>query len=186
MTNRPTALKHWRFRRVLGAPRRWASRRGFGIHSPFAFDFVRRVIASHCHYYCYDRLARLAKVSTLSAPTLRLLFRLALFFRPQTFAVAGAEARVIARAVAEGSPTALDAGNGGADMLIVSGPVSELQLRQTIEREGVIVVLDLRNNRRAMDTVWRMSRHGMLFRGSTKAVFVAHAHLPHQAFSVWI
>ena len=180
----PPALRNWKFRRVLGAPRRWARRRGFGIHSPFAFDFVRRVIASPCRYYCYDRLGRLARQSEMSGRTLRLLFRLALFFRPARYAVAGPAPSGLQEAIAEGFPRA-ESGLP-ADMLIVNGQADEAALLATIRRRGTIVILNLRDNTEILDTLWRITDRGMLFRGASAAIFVAQPHLPHQAFSIWI
>lgn len=161
-------------------------RRGFGIHSPFAFDFVRRVIASHCRYYCYGRLAQLARRSTLPLPTLRLLFRLALFFRPTAYAVVGDTPVGLPEAIAEGAPHAERVEPKAATMLIVNAPVAGQVMGEVAGRQGVIVILNLRQNHSALESLWAITTRGMLFRGSRTAIFVARQHLPHQAFSLWI
>ncbi len=186
MTTSTPALTHWRLRRVFGAPRRWARRRGFGIHSPFAFDFVRRVIASPCSYYCYDRLGRLARRSGLRGSTLRLLFRIALFFRPQTYAVIGPVAAGLSEAIAAGAPDATVSSATDADLLVVNAPVQECEMLATIRRGGVIVILNLRACGNTLRQLWQLTDYGMLFRGSSAAIFVARPHLPHQAFTIWI
>jgi len=54
-------------------------RRGFGIHSPFAFRFVTEVLAQRLPYYGYTDIS--------GDPRIRLLFRLTVYFRPTTVAV---------------------------------------------------------------------------------------------------
>lgn len=46
-----------RLRRYLTAPRRFNRSRGFGIHSPFAFDFVTSTLHERYRYYAYADLA---------------------------------------------------------------------------------------------------------------------------------
>ena len=70
-----------RIKSILGAPRRAARVHGYGIHSPWAFDFVRRVISQPCRYYCYPALNSAAAASHLHSRIVRLIFRVALFTR---------------------------------------------------------------------------------------------------------
>ncbi len=42
----------WRLRHNLTAD----SRRGFGVHSPFMFDFLENVLNEECGYYAYARI----------------------------------------------------------------------------------------------------------------------------------
>ncbi len=85
-----------RFRRYCTALRRYNRSRGFGIHSPFAFYFVRRVLREGCPYYAYENLNiyhSLAKrlISKHNATRNRLislriakmLFRIACYFQPK-------------------------------------------------------------------------------------------------------
>lgn len=37
--------------------RRFRHRRGYGVHSPFAFDFITRVVYEHTPYYQYKELS---------------------------------------------------------------------------------------------------------------------------------
>lgn len=60
-------------------------RRGYGIHSPYAFGFVTDVVYNDSAYYAYSRLAQDdAHIHPLRRPSkdYRLIFRLTNFFRP--------------------------------------------------------------------------------------------------------
>ena len=49
------------FKRYRTALSRHHRSRGFGIHSPFAFDFVRGVLRERLPYYCYPQLETLRR-----------------------------------------------------------------------------------------------------------------------------
>ncbi len=68
--------------RLLRWLRRFRKRRGYGIHSPFAFSFVTGVVYEKGEYYAYGRLRdafRLAPATPLRLKDVLLLFRLANF-----------------------------------------------------------------------------------------------------------
>lgn len=80
-------LRCWRWLR------RWRHRRGYGVHSPFAFQFITGVLYETGEYYAYRDLgSRLTPAnwygmrrdaeSGISEKDLRLLFRLANFCNP--------------------------------------------------------------------------------------------------------
>lgn len=68
--------------------------RGFTVHSPFAFRFIRLVVREKLPYYDFD---------TITDPYDRLLYRTAVFFNPATVAAEGSDARhdleIISRAL---------------------------------------------------------------------------------------
>ena len=35
---------------------RFRQSRGYGVHSPFAFELIRKVLSSHTHYYAFDEI----------------------------------------------------------------------------------------------------------------------------------
>lgn len=85
-----------RLRRYLSAPRRYNRSKGFGIHSPFAFDFVTSTLRERCRYYAYADLettraeARLlcrrsgvrSRRRMISEKGMRRLFRIVCRFNP--------------------------------------------------------------------------------------------------------
>lgn len=73
---------------------RFRQRRGYGVHSPFAYSFLRGVVYERTPYYAYGRLSQLHPwwVRWLAGYPItcrRLLFRLANFTHPRTIAVVG-------------------------------------------------------------------------------------------------
>ena len=93
------------FLRVMRWLRRFRKRCGYGVHSPFAFDFITGVVYSNDIYYAYARLrqplvasiARLDEydpISGLTAKDLRLLFRIANWAEPARLHLYGASPTV--------------------------------------------------------------------------------------------
>ncbi len=64
---------------------RLPKRRGYGIHSPFAYNFVTQVLYSPGHYYADDTLFPLRDrlLHPRRTAIRRLLFRLANFWQPE-------------------------------------------------------------------------------------------------------
>lgn len=67
-------------------------RRGFGVHSPFAFNLITKVIDERCPYYCFERIETIRKQIKYDpkyngAPMIKtshgeLLFRLVNYIKP--------------------------------------------------------------------------------------------------------
>ncbi|MCM1292498.1 MAG: hypothetical protein NC111_01095 [Bacteroides sp.] len=181
-------LRRLKIKQALAAPRHLARRRGFGIHSPFAFDFVRRVIAQPCDFYCYEEINRMAKESGLKPPMLRLIFRISLHFRPESYQVVGCNVDAVGRAVKFGSPEAVLT-DRQADMAIIGDTDPEscaATLKATVDRAGIAVILNHRHHTAELRDTWSKMTCGMVFRGGTAAIIVARRHLPRQMFNLWI
>ena len=68
-------------------------RRGFGVHSPFAFNLITKVIDERCPYYCFDRIDIIRKQikykseynskSLIKVSHGELLFRLMNYIKPR-------------------------------------------------------------------------------------------------------
>ncbi|MCC8038328.1 MAG: hypothetical protein LIP02_09390 [Bacteroidales bacterium] len=82
--------------RSITALRRYNRSKGFGIHSPFAFRFVQRVLSERAGYYAYedidfrrDQARIMARESgkrhprIISAKNARMLLRITAFFNPR-------------------------------------------------------------------------------------------------------
>ena len=84
-----------RIKRYRTAISRHHRSKGFGIHSPFAFNFVRFVLREKSPYYCYESLEDLrhAVIDSLRGvknhprvipfKDLKMIFRIANYFNPQ-------------------------------------------------------------------------------------------------------
>ena len=71
---------------------RFRHRRGYGIHSPFAFSFVTGVVYEQGTYYAYPELKAMYKKLRPHGVRLkdgRLLFRLANFAQPHVIGLVG-------------------------------------------------------------------------------------------------
>lgn len=78
--------------------RRFRHRRGYGVHSPFAFNFITNVIYEHTPYYKYDELLVSQKEQAKqkdcgwdyeTGKVKRLLFRVVNYCQPVTIVDAG-------------------------------------------------------------------------------------------------
>jgi hypothetical protein len=78
-------------RRTLTLPlRRWRTY-GFGIHSPFAYELMTKVIGERSEYYAYESLRQF---HTDRYAELTLLLRLLCHFAPSEVAVAGSSTAI--------------------------------------------------------------------------------------------
>ncbi len=129
-------------------------RKGYGVHSPFAFDFVTDVLYNGERYYAYEEMDgtlrwwQRGRVRSMR----RLLFRLANYRRPRTVYCAGVDGEA-AMAVWRGSrglrAVSTEEGDKVADMIVLGQP-DEGALQYV--GEGSMVVL------------WNLRRQGELWK----------------------
>lgn len=182
--------------RAAGAPRRWWRAKGFGVHSPFAYGFVRDVLGQPCRYYAYDEADRVAVRRGLPRRMARLLVRIGVWAWSPSAAVLSAkpgvdEVLMTCRSDMRTTEMPLPdctlivigaerAANGG-----VSTAVDAMMMRG-----GTIVLLDADNaagaSATALSRIKETAGHGMLFGNGKHAVFVARPTLPRQNFEVWL
>ena len=97
-------------KQILSWPRRYRTSRGFGVHSPFAYDFITKVIGDRkSSYYAYPELdsmcgsnrRKMTKESTHIANVIidreqaHLIFRVLTHFRPDHIIEVGAGREVL-------------------------------------------------------------------------------------------
>lgn len=86
---------------MLSILRRWRRSQGFGVHSPFAFSFIREVLRERrCAYYAYADIARevACREGAISEKDALLLYRVVVNLSPAAAHVAvGGERRVVVR-----------------------------------------------------------------------------------------
>ncbi|MCP9610679.1 hypothetical protein [Coprobacter tertius] len=100
--------------------RRLRHRKGYGVHSPFAYNLITKVIEEPFMYYCYNEIERLKKevlplytenISTgkrkkISFKKGTLLFRLVNHFKPQHILEIGSSWGISTLYLYEGNPSA--------------------------------------------------------------------------------
>lgn len=89
--------------------RRIRHRRGYGVHSPFAFSLLTDVVYERRPYYAYRELDRLQPSGSLRYPrrVCRLLFRLANRFQPRRIVEVGAADGLTLRYLSAACPEAV-------------------------------------------------------------------------------
>lgn len=92
-----------KFRRLLTAFGRYRSGKGFGIHSPFAFNFTLKVLEERCPYYAYEVIkekrhiaASATKKHVLPESEARRIFRITNYFNPQRILQIGSDCGIAA------------------------------------------------------------------------------------------
>lgn len=63
---------------------RFRKRRGYGVHSPFAFNFITTVLYQRGQFYNYKLINQLPRSKEESKRILKLIFRLVNFIQPKT------------------------------------------------------------------------------------------------------
>lgn len=168
--------------------KRWRHGRGFGIHSPFAYDFITRTLRERLPYYGYDDIdaARGCAWSEplLPARRLRLLFRILARFNPPVVAVVGEPADTVLTATftAVRHDIKITDDPHDADFIIVNGDTDF-----SIDSEKVVVVFPdtRRAGSAALENIWRQISRGMRFdNGCGFSIIVADPKLPRQQFDV--
>ena len=146
--------------KLLTNPRRAARSRGHGVHSPFAYRFVREVLRQPYAYYIYPELDEAARSEGRDPRVVRAMYRTALFFAPTPVEVQSAHSDAV--------EMALKAGNS--------------HLCNPKETARCIIATD-----NAIDGViryWEQADSGMLFHTPEAAFFVKSKLLPHQRFDI--
>lgn len=138
---------------------RFRQRRGYGIHSPFAFDFVRGVVLESWPYYAYSTLARLHPwwVRALHLRPLaccRLLFRLANYAHPATVRLVAASPEERAYILAA-VPSAREVETPAADLVFLgSGHMADADdIVPQMPPHGLLIVEGICHDRHAT-AVW--------------------------------
>lgn len=173
-----------RIKAVLTAPQRAARRRGFGVHSPFAFSFIRNVIAQPCRYYAYSELDKLCRPNGLSKSDVRLLFRVMLSQHPSTIGMYCSQPteRIAQYAGRLACPQARRADSSPMDMIITDAEgFSEKVIEAAVMGTSVVILTPHKDD---VNALWRATSRGMLFCRPHITIYIAHNHLPHQRFDV--
>lgn len=127
---------------------RFRHRRGYGIHSPFAFRFVTGVVYERGCYYAYAPLKRLFRASKAKRKWrwchYQLLFRLTNFQQPKRVCLVDIECNALAAAFVRAACPKVDIGDklAPANMLITGEewPQQAGELMNALLPGGLLVV----------------------------------------------
>lgn len=161
---------------------RWRHGKGFGVHSPFAFDFLRSELRAPKGYAYYD-YDRLPQSDRYDRRTLRLLFRVLLRLHPQRVCIEGADP-ALRQIVRLACPSANEAQADEADMLILADENDAI----APGRYAHLIILPpySRTKMRLWRSRLRSAQRGMSFGNhhSHAMIFVANPKLPRQDFDI--
>ncbi len=181
--------------RLLEVLRRRSRRRGFGVHSPFAYRYITEVVAQRYSYYAYDDIAiNWCKNGSgdrrMPESEARLLFRIAchqqadvaLYLNPTT------EQHFIPLMLAKPS-TQID-GSDGATLAVADGIYGAddiAALKRVVESGGVVVLrnmADVESGTAKAYEIVKQTGFGMSFTDGRTAVYVGKSYLPRQDFEL--
>lgn len=156
--------------------KRWRTAHGFGVHSPFAYYFITRVLRERLPYYDFDLLPPICR-DEIRRNHARMLFRLVAFFKPDTVYVTGTHADTAMAIVTLAHPSARrESAPCRAQMAIYAGGVADHAEpgREVTVTFGADAVKALR----ALPS----PAAGMTFHNSKAAVTVIRHGLPSQSY----
>lgn len=175
-------------RQFVSGYRRWRHGRGFGIHSPFAYDFITRTLRERLPYYAYSRLDALAASRRLGASgqrCLRLIFRIAVRFNPATAAIVGGRNAILQKMALKSVRSDIDLKSPLADAELIL--INEDTPSLTVLHDGAVCIFpDVRLGGHATcEAVWSAADCGMRFDNAWGfTVIVISSKLPRQCFDV--
>lgn len=155
----------------LPALRRMWRRRGFGVHSPFAFDFLQRVVRGYGHgyaYYAYPELDRLAAEAGMPAARMRMAYRAALFFRKCSLEIhaPGPQKETLERMVGKYAGRVQSSAERPEERIIIA-------VDEGVASEPVVSAL-------------ASAPCGITFRGKRMLIHAGLSHLPRLTYDVWM
>lgn len=170
-------------RRWWKAPSRLRHSRGFGIHSPFAYDLLMNTLREPSAYYIYDIINTMP---TAWRGDLRLLVRLISRLRPESFRATGTIAPTAGRvAVLTDSAIVVDSAN--PDMLVIgdSAVITPAEAVNCFERGGTVLVFDVQASPSVAQAIVDMHNYGMTFCNGRTLIAVGRRDLPRQHFELY-
>lgn len=151
--------------------KRWWRSRGHGVHSPFAFRFIRNVLCDNGDYYSYSLIDGLHDDSAW----LKLLFRLVCEFEPAVVEASGLSANE--RAVISLADSRVSVDESGQSVPGCLTLVGHDGMRVTVVR-------DIHAGAGTWSNVVDSMVSGMTFSNGRVGVAVPRADLPRQDFDV--
>ena len=162
------------FAAVAEPLRRWWRSRGHGVHSPFAYRFIRGVLREQGHYYNYS------EIDSLGGDTHwhRLLFRLVCEFEPE---------QLLATHLSVDERTVIRLADSRVSMppdvpLPDNLPADVLEMRGKVT--VAMVIRDISSDSHRWANLLESLRAGMTFTNGTVGIVVERPGLPRQDFRI--
>lgn len=152
--------------------------RGFGVHSPFAFEFITEVLCQPRHYYAYAQLPRDSRQ--------RLLHRLVVALQPKAATVVCADSALWWPAI-KSAVSACRLDEETPEFVLANATeASPEELLAYIDKGAHLMIVNAESCLRdAIKTHMQARGHGMTFANSCGTIIVAnYSHLPAQHFNV--
>lgn len=142
--------------------KRWRHGRGYGVHSPLAYDLITNTLREHGSYYGYERLDAACKGSRQMVPCrLRLLLRLLARFNPSTVTITGEECVSLLRLAVKtaNSRCKISKTLSGNEFIIING---EMSAQLPIIDKGVYFFINQGyKSDTALEELWTKIGHGI-------------------------
>lgn len=153
--------------------RQWRTAHGFGVHSPFAYYFITRVLRERLPYYDFEQLPRLS--GTMGRRHARMLYRLTVFFRPDSVFVSGPRAAEALAIVHLAHPSVAVAADPAEACMAIHTAGDD-------SRAASAVTILLDPHAEALTALQSSLPGGMTFAAKHTAVAVIRKGLPRQDF----
>lgn len=175
---------------IATAYKRWRHGRGFGVHSPLAYDLVMNTLRERGAYYAYERLdAAARRGGDVSPRRLRLIFRLLVRFNPQKVAIIGEDKNGLLRLAVKSanSRCCLVESGDEANFVIINGLSSDARAVRTyrsnkLSDDSCKVWIIISS---PVDELWGNVSHGLrLDNHRGMSIIVVRPGLPRQQIDV--
>lgn len=166
------SLSH-KIKQFIKAPLRYRTRRGFGVHSPFAYKYIMDVWSERWHYYAY---------SEISDKYCRLIFRTLNYLKPRTIMLYRTD-NAIRRAVELGAPQSVVTGCN-TECYIIQGRMPDLSFAEKTESKANFAVIRVQTDDE--EILFKDVSYGMSFGNSKIRIYIMLRKLPRQDFNVWL
>lgn len=172
-----------RLRALMLHPKRYFRSKGFGVHSPFAFTFIREVMRKPrgYAYYAYGDINKMAGRSD----RLRTLFRIVCHTKPASVWSIGRNATMALEVAKKANSAIRELPCDKAALIIVSrmadGAEPTVDLGAIIANQATVVMTD---TPKLLAAIEAEAANGMIFRKGAMSVAVLRRHLPRQTFNI--
>lgn len=161
--------------------RRWCHRRGFGVHSPFAYRFVRDIIRTPAHYYAVVRFRRhVAPLPLVYRKEYALLFRLVARMAPEHIMLAGSVEMQLPPLLYLADSRAIFSHQLTDCQAHTLTILSSTDLRRTVPHGlladgNILVIRELTDYPQALGLMLEMLKGGWVFHDSRMAILVSNS-----------